>query len=118
MPPMSESEIKAKIADGTIFAVSVDTAVFKKYSCNLDFKVLNKLDQFKTGPIKVILSEIVVNEITTHIARSAEASQRELHKAIKNQDKRWKTGVDIAKLPDTLALSADPIKAAETQLED
>jgi hypothetical protein len=118
MPTMNESEIKAKIADGTIFAVSVDTAVFNKYSCNLDFKVLNKLDQFKTGPIKVILSEIVINEITTHIARSAEASQRELHKAIKNQDKRWKTGVDIAKLPDTLALWGDPIKAAETQIED
>jgi hypothetical protein len=74
MPTMSESEIKAKIADGAIFAVSVDTAVFDKYSCNLDFKVLNKLDQFKTGPIKVILSEIVVNEIKTHIARDAEAA--------------------------------------------
>ena len=102
MPTMSEDEIKAKIADGTIFAVSVDTAVFDKYSCNLDFKVLNKLDQFKTGPIKVMLSEIVVNEIKNHIARDAEESQRELHKAIKNQDKRWKTGVAIAKLPNII----------------
>jgi hypothetical protein len=88
MPAMSENEIIAKIADGTIFAVSVDTAVFDKYSCNLDCKVLNKLDQFKTGPIKLMLSDIVVNEIKTHIARNAEESQRELHKAIKKQDKR------------------------------
>jgi len=42
---MSKDEIKVNIADGTIFAVSVDTAVFDKYSCNLDSKVLNKLSQ-------------------------------------------------------------------------
>jgi hypothetical protein len=118
MPTMSENEIKANIADGTIFAVSVDTAVFDKYGCNLDFTVLNKLDQFKTYPIKVMLSEIVVNEIKTHIVRDAEECQRELHKAIKKQGNRWKTGVDIAKLPDALALSGDPIKAAERQLKD
>jgi hypothetical protein len=115
---MSEDAIKDKIADGTIFAVSVDTAVFDRYSCNLDSKVLNKLSQFKDGPIKVMFSEIVVNEVKKHIARDAQESQRELDKSIKNQYKRWKISVDIAELPDTLALSGDPIKAAEKQFED
>jgi hypothetical protein len=45
MPDLSEAEIKAKIGDGTIFALSIDTAVFDKYGCHLDFAVLNKLDQ-------------------------------------------------------------------------
>ena len=118
MPTMSEDQIKAKIVDGTIFAVSVDTAVFDQYSCNLDFKVLHQLSQFKDGPIKVMFSEIVVNEVKNHIARDAQESQRTLERSIKNHYKRWKISVDIAELPDTLALSGDPIKAAETQFED
>jgi hypothetical protein len=64
MPTMTENEIKAKIADGTFFGVSVDTAVFEKYGCNLDFRVLNRLDQFKPGPIKVLFSEIECATIT------------------------------------------------------
>ena len=118
MPTMSKDEIKVNIADGTIFAVSVDTAVFDKYSCNLDSKVLNKLSQFKDGPIQVMFSEIVANEVKNHIARDAQESQRELDRSIKNQYKRWKISMDIAELPDKLALSDDPIKAAETQFED
>ena len=103
---MNEDEITAKIADGTIFAISVDTAVFDRYGCNLDFAVLKKLDQFATGPIRVLLSEIVVNEVKSHIARNAEDSQRKLKKAIKDQGKRWKQTLDLAALPDELAQSA------------
>ena len=113
---MSKDEIKVNIADGTIFAVSVDTAVFDKYSCNLDSKVLNKLSQFKDGPIKVMFSEIVANEVKNHIARDAQESQRELDRSIKNQYKRWKISMDIAELPDKLALSDDPIKSSRNTI--
>jgi hypothetical protein len=116
MPDLSEAEIRAKIADGTIFGLSIDTAVFDKYGCNLDFPVLKKLDQFKGSSIALLFSEIVVNEIKNHIARDAQETQRELKKAIRNQGKRWKTSIDVAKLPDALALLADPIKVAENQI--
>jgi hypothetical protein len=118
MPDLSEAEIRAKIADGTIFGLSIDTAVFDKYGCNLDFTVLNKLDQFKGSSTAVFFSEIVVNEIKTHIAREALGTQRELKKAIRNQGKRWKTGIETDALPDALALLADPIQTAEAQLKD
>jgi hypothetical protein len=63
MPDLSEAEIRAKIADGTIFGLSIDTAVFDKYGCNLDFAVLNRLDQFKGSSTALLFSEIVVNEL-------------------------------------------------------
>lgn len=88
MPILTEEEIKAKIADGSIFAISVDTSVFDRYGCNLDFAVLKKLGQFATGSTRVLLSEIVVNEVKGHVARDAEDSQRKLKKAIKEQGKR------------------------------
>jgi hypothetical protein len=118
MPIMIENEIKAKIADGTIFGISADTAVFDKYGCNLDSPILNKLDQFKLGPVQVLFSEIVVNEIHAHITRDARESQRALNKAISNQRRRWKTEFDIAALPCELALTADPLQASEAQFAD
>jgi hypothetical protein len=118
MPDLSEAEIRAKIADGTIFGLSIDTAIFDKYGCNLDFAVLSKLNQFKGSSTTILFSEVVVNEIKNHIARDAHETQRELKRAIRNQGKRWKTGLNMAKLPDVLALSADPAKVAEDQLKD
>jgi hypothetical protein len=118
MPDLSEAEIKAKIGDGTIFALSIDTAVFDKYGCHLDSAVLNKLDQFKRSVTALLFSEVVVNEINNHIVRAAEDTQRELKKAIRQQGKRWKTEIDIGRLPPALALLADPANAAEAQLND
>lgn len=115
MPMMTSNEIKAKIADGTIFGVSVDTAVFYKYDCRLECAILNRLNQFKTGPIRVLFSEIVVNEIKRHIARDAQEVQHQLNKAIKRYFKRWKTVVGIPAFPNTLTLPCDPEKLAETQ---
>ncbi len=118
MPKLTAEEIKAKIADGSIFAISVDTAVFDKYGCNLDSAVLKKMDQFTAGPIRVLLSEIVINEVKSHIARDAEESQRKLKKAIKEQGTRWKRALDLAAVPDEFALSGDPTQAAESQITD
>jgi hypothetical protein len=88
---MTEEDIRAKIADGTIFGISIDTAVFDKYGCNLDFAVLNKLDQFKSSPTQVLISEIVANEIKSHITREAEESKRQLTKRTTSQQSevRW-----------------------------
>lgn len=40
IPELTQDEIKSRIADGTISAISIDTAVFDKYKCNLGFAVL------------------------------------------------------------------------------
>ncbi|RWP38751.1 hypothetical protein [Mesorhizobium sp.] len=68
MPELQQTDVKARIADGTISAISIDTAIFDKYGCNLAHAVLARLDQFKKGGVNLILSEIVVKEVTKHIA--------------------------------------------------
>jgi hypothetical protein len=117
MPIMTDHEIKAKIADGTVFGISIDTAIFDRYGCNLDFSVLNKLDQFKNGLIEVLFSEIVVNEVKDHIARQAEDSRRQLIGAIRTQSKRWKIKEDISALSTKLAVAGDARSAASDQFE-
>lgn len=119
MPKMTDDEIKAKIADGSIFAISLDTAVFGKPEDNLLYSpVLNKLNQFSGGPIRVLFSEIVTNEIKGHIADEAERTQRQLRVALKEQKNRWKLNFDLGELPDELAISRDPKKAANKQLNN
>jgi hypothetical protein len=102
MPHFSASEIKDKLGSGDIFAVSIDTPIFDKHGCYLDFIALKKLDQFKHCLITLLFSEIVVNEIKNHIARAADETQRELKKAIRHQGNRWKTGVIAETLPEAL----------------
>ncbi len=118
MPNLTEEKIKAKIADGSIFAMSVDTEIFERYQLNLNSPVLKKLGQFANGLIQVLLSEIVVNEVKNHIALAAKESQSNLKKAIKEQGKRWSRTLDLAALPDELALSNDPREAAESYVTD
>src|SRR5262252_3917103 len=117
MPIMTDHEIKTKIADGTVFGISIDTAIFVRYGCNLDFSVLNKLDQFKNGLIEVLFSEIVINEVKDHIARKAEDSRRQLISAIRTQSKQWKIQVDISELFTALAVTGDARSAARDQFE-
>lgn len=118
MPSLTEDELTARIMDGTIFAISVDTAVFDRYGCNLDFPVLKNLSQFKTGPIEVLVSEIVISEVKNHIASEAEESRQKLKKSLKDHTRRWKQPIDKPALLAELALDGDAQQAAEAQIED
>lgn len=118
MPALTEDEIKAKILDGSIFAISVDTNIFDRYGCNLDFKALQVLEQFKRKPTRVVFSDVVINEIKSHIARDAAETQRELKKAIKQNTKRWKHDYELNALPPAYAIDADPKAAADMQVDD
>ena len=116
MPKLSEEEIKKKIADGAIFAISIDTAVFDRYGCNLDFPVLKRLDQFKSSSTQVLFSEIIIKEVEGHIAKAAVETQRTLRKALKKQASRWKKDLDKITIPDELELGGDPKSTAKTQV--
>lgn len=116
MPVFTDEEIKEKIQNGDILGVSVDTSVFDRFKCNLDFTTLNKLDQFKGGSIKVLLSEVVTEEVKRHITRDAKETQRVLKKAIKEHGRRWKQDFDDAIVSSTFNLGGSPDTTAETQL--
>jgi len=118
MPKYTEDELKQKIADDEVGAITLDTAIFDTYGCNLDFTILRKLDQFKITPVNVLFSEIIVNEIKNHIARDAKEATNKLKKALSVQSKRWKTNIDIPALPATLSLDADPNDAAQEQIDE
>ena len=90
MPNLSRNDIKARIADGSIFAISIDTAIFDGLQGQFDNAVLKRLDQFHVRDVRVVFSEIVAREIKRHVALSAKETQRALKKALRRHTNRWK----------------------------
>jgi hypothetical protein len=71
MPPADEPVLKGHIAAGRIGALSVDTSVFDKLGRNLNSQPLLGLAQFRHGPTKFVLSEVVVGELKAHLRSHA-----------------------------------------------
>ena len=117
MPKLSDDDVKAKIADGSISALTIDTNVFDKYGCNLDFAIFRRLDQFTGSAVAVLFSEIIVREVTRHIAKEAAETQRALKKALSAHGKRWK--IDSAEVAPIASYRAedDSGAAADEQFE-
>ena len=118
MPSLTDDEIRDRIADGRICGISVDTEVFDRYGCNLDYTILRKLDQFRHSNVQVYISEVVTREIASHISRDAEEAQRSLKQAMKKLLKRWKQPVDIDPLETALCLKDDPNVTADRQVKE
>lgn len=125
MPQMTHDEIKERIAEDIILAITVDTEVFDQYGCDLDYPLLKKLDQFQDTEITVYISEVVAGEIKRHISAKAGDTQRELKKALREikrlqvqHKRRWKlTDEAYPPLPN-YSLSDNPDVLAEEQFQD
>lgn len=117
MPEKTEDEVKAHIAAGEVFGISVDTAIFDKFGCNLRFPTLRSLGQFKTAKEHIFISEIVRNEIVTHVARDAEETQRALKRAVRKHCQRWQIEAGNCTLPAEFRIDAAPTESAAVQVD-
>lgn len=64
---LTEEEIKQKIKNSEIKAISVDTSILRKKSYAFDSEPLAALEQFNDSHIYFIVSEIVLNEARKHL---------------------------------------------------
>jgi hypothetical protein len=117
MPILNEEETKARIADGSLTAITLDTSIFDRYGCNLDFPLLRSLSQFKAGNISVVFSDVVVAEVTSHISDKASETQEALSQAIKKFSKVWKTTPVGATVAQALQNDQDPNEFSLTRVK-
>lgn len=118
MPKFTEAQIKSGLKDGSISAISIDTAIFDTFGCKLDAAALARLDQFKKGGVRLLFSEIVVKEITAHIVRDASERARELRRALKYHHRRWKSEKELGKLQEILGLDRRASELAQAQVDE
>ncbi len=64
--------------------ISIDTSIFDMHGLRLESGLLKKLTQFKHGPVKIIISDIVMNELHSHLVKKASETLLQLDKVLKD----------------------------------
>ena len=116
MPSLSNDEIKEAIADGTVFAISVDTAIFDAKQKTFQNPTLRRLDQLTARGVRIVLTDVVANEMKTHLCHEAKETQRKLKKALRSHNIRWNREVGDEE-QDYFLINADAKAFAAGELE-
>lgn len=64
-------------------AISLDTSIFDQQGINLESGLLKTLEQFKGKPSPLILSEIVLREINSHLVKKISEARTQTTKALR-----------------------------------
>ncbi|NEP21306.1 MAG: DUF4935 domain-containing protein [Moorea sp. SIO3I6] len=67
--------------------ITIDTCIFRQYNYQFKSGMLAKLNQFKDTQIKILISEIVVHEISEHLKQKIHETKQKLEKALKDCSK-------------------------------
>ncbi|AFY41801.1 PIN domain-containing protein [Nostoc sp. PCC 7107] len=86
---MELEELKSLIRKGKIGAITLDTSVFDAQGLRLESGLIKQLEQFRDSSTKVIISEIVKEEVLSHITEKTKNAQRELEKSLKQAKDYW-----------------------------
>ena len=65
-------------------AITIDTSIFDRYALNFDRQPLKSLEQFASKPAGLILSEIVIREVRSHLKKKIEESKSTLDKSLRD----------------------------------
>ena len=99
-------------------AITIDTSVFDNNGIALERGLLNQLDQFRDSPVQVLISEIVDNEVTSHLVVKIKESRSKIEQALraaKNQLRVTEKNISEAKY--LIFDSGDDIEVARGRLE-
>jgi hypothetical protein len=89
MVELTETEIKERIADGRISAITLDTSIFDGNGNRFEHGLLPKLNQFKNTPVEFILSDVVLAEVRNHVIRDALEAKSKTITALKEVSRAW-----------------------------
>lgn len=82
-------EIRSKLLDGSITAISIDTCIFSRAGYQLDKGILKRLEQFKDNSFRFVLSEVTLKEVFSHIKMHADEEQTRFLTALRGVAKYW-----------------------------
>ncbi|MFN3806625.1 PIN domain-containing protein [Asticcacaulis sp.] len=114
MPAFDEAVVRDRLVRNELRAISLDTSIFDRSNNAFHMKPLSLLDQFGAKGIQFILSKVVLDEVTGHVAENTAKAQEALQSALS----KWKRILDLPELADvekSLHLPQDaPVFAKET----
>lgn len=117
--PEQLQEIKLKLLDGSIGAISVDTCIFSRAGYRLDQGNLRRLEQFKGDAFPLIFSEITIKEVIRHIGAHSEEEKTKFLTGLRGIAKFW--NIDSAKqtaVATNLLQGMEPKELAKKRVKD
>lgn len=112
-------QIKSKLLDGSIGAISIDTCIFSRAGYRLDQGNLRRLDQFKGNTFRLIFSEVTLKEVMRHIAGHSEEEKTKFLTGLRGIAKFW--SIDPAKqtaVSNDLLQGIEPKELAKKRVKD
>lgn len=80
---------RAKVLNGTIGAISLDTCVFTEEGYRLEGGIFKPLEQFKGNTFSLVFSEVTISEVHRHMSKQAEDDRVALTSKLRSFGKSW-----------------------------
>jgi len=116
MPKKSVDEIKTLVSGGDILAITMDTSIFDKFGCNLEFKALTAVEQFKNNDVQFVLSPVTLGEVRKHIATAVSEAAGKAQAGINQFFKASRSRESVDKVVTALGINLDPFEIANEQI--
>ncbi|BAZ53670.1 hypothetical protein NIES4103_63530 [Nostoc sp. NIES-4103] len=87
---MDINELKNLVRAGHFRAITLDTSIFDAQGLRLESGLLKQLEQFRDSSTRLILSEVVKEEILSHLTEKAREAQKEIEKSLKQAKEYWR----------------------------
>ena len=89
MEHMGLNELKELIRMGEFGAISLDTSIFEAQGLKLESWLLKQLDQFLDSSTKLIISEVVKEEVLSHLTKKIKETETNIKKYLKDAKDYW-----------------------------
>ena len=100
---MELNELKELVRRGEFGAISLDTSIFDAQGLKLESGLLKQLDQFLDSSTKLIISEVVKEEVLSHLTKKTKDAQREIDKSLKDAKDYWQVeDIDIEDIKNSI----------------
>lgn len=98
-------------------AITIDTSIFDQKGLRLESGILKTLEQFNGKPSHLVLSEIVIREVHSHLKRKASDSREQVVKAIRESVMSLSVSEESAKIAtESLVPPIDDAEVAKKRL--
>jgi len=117
MPKKTEQELAQLVQNGGIAGFTLDTTEFHHLGYNFGSKILQALKQFTETDVKLLFSEVVLNEVHAHVRDDLRAKADQLRSALRQAGKAAALDLDPKQVMTDVGIP-DDVGARSTELID
>jgi PIN domain len=86
---MELDELKTLVRAGQFGAITLDTSIFDAQGLKLESGLIKQLEQFRDSSTKLIISEVVKEEVLSHLTEKTKDAKRDIEKSLKQAKDYW-----------------------------